>query len=160
MTALLGVDPIKINSASFTAQERVRLYWSSIPVSPPPICDIYISDIMERNVSSRYYYQQSFDFHGLEKRVCATLHLNTMDMLKRVYSPFFKAPALTCVSGGYQEKKVWDGAPRKLTPVEYERLQGLPDGFTDVGLTDTQRRTLCGNGWTLPVIKFILKELK
>ena len=41
-------------------------------------------------------------------------------------------PADTCVNGGYQEKKVWDnGRIRKLTPVEYERLQTLPDNFTE-----------------------------
>lgn len=112
--------------------------------SPPPECNLCILNIMETNVPawSRHYYKQSYDWHGGDKRVCATLHINTMDMLKRVYNPFFKAPTLTCVSGGYQEKKVWDKRPRKLTPLEYERLQGLPDHFTDVeGLTDTQRRS-------------------
>ena len=163
MSALLGCEPIQINSSAFVPQDRVRLYWTNITRNPPPSeCNLCIMDIMEHNVPtwSRYHYKQSYDWHGLDKRVCATLHVNTMDMLKRVYSPFFKAPTLTCVSGGYQEKKVWDRGPRKMTCLEYERLQGLPDGFTDVGgLTDTQRRSLCGNGWTLPVIKWIFKEI-
>lgn len=35
MTAMLGVDPVQINSSSFLPQERVRLYWSNIPITPP-----------------------------------------------------------------------------------------------------------------------------
>lgn len=89
----------------------------------------------------------------------ATLEVNTHDLLKRVYNPDFKCATLTCVNGGYQEKKVWDnGRIRKLTPVEYERLQTLPDGFTE-GYRDNVRRSLCGNGWTKEVIKHIFKGL-
>lgn len=47
---------------------------------------------------------------------------------------------------------------RKLTPIEYERLQTLPDNFTS-GYNDNVRRSLCGNGWTKEVIKHIFKGL-
>ena len=57
------------------------------------------------------------------------------------------------------------GRPRKLTPIEYERLQGLPDGYTDVMLnrrkiSDTKRYSMMGNGWTEPVIEWILKGIR
>ena len=39
----------------------------------------------------------------------------------------------------------------KFTPIEYERLQGLPDNYTK-GLCDSKRYTVCGNGWCIPVI--------
>ena len=43
---------------------------------------------------------------------------------------------------------------RRLTPVECERLQGFPDGWTE-GLSDTQRYRCLGNAVTVPVIKFL-----
>jgi len=44
---------------------------------------------------------------------------------------------------------------RKLTPVECERLQTLPDGYTE-GVSDTQRYKMLGNGFTVDVIAHIL----
>ncbi len=48
---------------------------------------------------------------------------------------------------------------RKLTPIEAERLQTLPDDYTD-GISNTQRYKCIGNGWTVDVIAHILKNLK
>ena len=48
---------------------------------------------------------------------------------------------------------------RKLTPVECERLQTLPDGWTS-GISNTQRYKAIGNGWTVDVIAHILKGIK
>ena len=56
-------------------------------------------------------------------------------------------------------KKVLDnGIPRKLTPIEYERLQGLPDNYTDC-VSTTARYTSLGNGWTVDVIAHIFSFL-
>lgn len=46
---------------------------------------------------------------------------------------------------------------RKLTPLECERLQTLPDNYTD-GVSDCQRYKMIGNGWTVDVIKWILEH--
>ena len=43
---------------------------------------------------------------------------------------------------------------RKFTPIECERLQTLPDNYTE-GLTDRQRYEVIGNGWTIDVISHI-----
>ena len=51
-----------------------------------------------------------------------------------------------------------DGYIRKLTPIECERLQTLPDGYTE-GIKDPQRYKCLGNGWTVDVIAFILHAL-
>jgi len=48
---------------------------------------------------------------------------------------------------------------RKLTPIECERLQTLPDNYTD-GVSNTQRYKALGNGWTVDVIVHILQGLK
>ena len=47
---------------------------------------------------------------------------------------------------------------RKLTPLECERLQTIPDGYTE-GVSNTQRYKMLGNGWTVDVIAHILKGL-
>jgi site-specific DNA-cytosine methylase len=43
---------------------------------------------------------------------------------------------------------------RKLTPLECERLQTVPDGYT-AGVSNTQRYKMLGNGWTVEVIAHI-----
>ena len=48
---------------------------------------------------------------------------------------------------------------RYLHPVECERLQTLPDGYTE-GVSNTQRYKMLGNGWTVDVIAHIFKKLK
>lgn len=63
----------------------------------------------------------------------------------------------------YEDKKlVW----RKLTPLECERLQTVPDGYTlvldDNGkqlVSDSQRYKMLGNGWTVDVIAHIFKNM-
>ena len=48
-----------------------------------------------------------------------------------------------------------EGYIRKLTPVECERLQTLPDDYTN-GISNSQRYKCLGNGWTVDVIAHIL----
>jgi len=48
-----------------------------------------------------------------------------------------------------------EGYIRKLTPIECERLQTLPDNYTE-GVSDAQRYKMLGNGWTVDVIAHIL----
>ena len=52
-----------------------------------------------------------------------------------------------------------DNYIRKLTPLECERLQTVPDHFTDVGVSDAKRYRMLGNGWTVDVITHILKGI-
>lgn len=47
---------------------------------------------------------------------------------------------------------------RKLTPLECERLQTFPDGWTDC-VSNTQRYKALGNAWTVDVIAHILKHI-
>ena len=55
---------------------------------------------------------------------------------------------------------IFDGTRiRKLTPLECERLQGFPDGWTK-GLSDTQRYKCCGNAVTVPVVQYIASHFE
>jgi len=112
--------------------------------------------------------------------------LNGHDYNRRVYHPDGKAPTLAAASGGNLEPKVmskirdksktirsggrescdrheWDSVDelhwRKLTPVECERLQTVPDNYT-AHVSDTQRYRMLGNGFTVDVIAFLLKGME
>lgn len=85
---------------------------------------------------------------------------------QRIYSVRGKSVTLS-VNGGGQGAKTGlykidlpdgDYIIRKLTPIEAERLQTLPDNYT-AGISNTQRYKCIGNGWTVDVISHILGGL-
>lgn len=85
---------------------------------------------------------------------------------QRIYSVREKSVTLSANGGGQGAKtglyKIdlpdGDYIIRKLTPIEAERLQTLPDNYTE-GISKTQRYKCIGNGWTVDVISHILKGL-
>ncbi len=85
---------------------------------------------------------------------------------QRIYSVQGKSVTLSANGGGQGAKtglyKIdlpdGDYIIRKLTPVEAERLQTLPDNYT-AGISNTQRYKCIGNGWTVDVIAHILGGL-
>lgn len=90
----------------------------------------------------------------------------TKSQANRIYSIRGKSVCLQSQAGGGGAKtglyKIdlpdGDYIIRKLTPVEAERLQTLPDNYTE-GISNTQRYKCIGNGWTVDVIVHILKYL-
>lgn len=157
----LGCKPIFIDSGDFSAQQRPRLYWTNIPVDMNyKPSKLVLCDIMETNVDEKYFYNYPLTNVDLSKQVCATMEHKNNEMHKRVFNPAYKCHTLTAVCGGNQQKKVYvNGRVRKLTPLEYERLQTLPDNYT-AGISDGARYKTIGNGWTVEVIAHIFKGLK
>jgi DNA (cytosine-5)-methyltransferase 3A len=163
ISELLGCQPIFIDSGTFGAQERPRYYWTNIPVHLPlpPESPFVLADILqpESEVDEKYYYNAPLLNINMDKQVCTTIDIRNQDIHRRVFNPKFKVHTLTCVSGGHQQKKVLvNGRCRKMTPIEYERAQTLPDNYTE-GVSDGARYTACGNGWTVDVIAYLLKGL-
>ena len=61
-------------------------------------------------------------------------------------------------TGGNNMPMVSTDRVRRLTPVECERLQGFPDGWTDGG-SDSQRYKQMGNAVAVPVVQWIINRL-
>ena len=80
----------------------------------------------------------------------------------RVYSTDGKGISIAAQSGGTagNGNMLIEQPPtyRKLTPMECERLQTVPDNYTE-GVSNTQRYKMLGNGWTVDVIKHILSNI-
>lgn len=150
----MGVDPILINSSLLSAQNRKRLYWTNIPNITQPIDKgIVLRDILETNVDRIYDLSPTaVDYMSRLRngKPRWDFHRNPLDG---------KASCLTA--------NMYKGVPygviqelnRKLTPLECERLQTVPDGYTAM-LSNTQRYKTLGNGWTVDVIVHIFSSLK
>ena len=61
-------------------------------------------------------------------------------------------------TGGNNMPMVATTQVRRLTPLECERLQGFPDGWTD-GQVDTHRYKQMGNAVAVPVVEWIIQGI-
>ena len=160
----LGVTPILINSSLVCAAERKRLYWTNIPnIIEPKDKRQVLKDIVlpAEQIPEKYWYlKYPITIHHGDVKVKATIHLNGHRQAKEVYGLNHKCNTLLCDgNGGNLAKKIYqDNRVRRLTPLEYERLQTLPDNYTDC-VSDSRRYTAIGNGWTVDVIAYIFSKI-
>jgi DNA-cytosine methyltransferase len=182
ITEALGVEPIFINSSLVSAQNRQRYYWTNIPMqSMPDDKGIVLSDILEDGFTDRdksfcidanYFkggnLKSYFDKHRRQLVFSkdGMCHVGDADIsdkyayVNRVYHPDGKGPSLVASDGGHLQPKISKGTTeyRKLTPLECERLQTVPEGYT-AHVSNTQRYRMLGNGWTVDVVSHIMKGL-
>jgi len=131
ITKEMGVDPVYINSDLFVPQNRPRLYWTNIPIAPLPT---------RPNWDGKYFQYRRTFFRENKSGVCPCLTANMG-------------------TGGHNVPLHSENLKDKLSPVECERLQGVPDNYTD-GVSNSQRYKMIGNGWTVNVISHIFQGLK
>jgi len=178
----LGVEPIFINSRLVSAQNRQRYYWTNIPIDKlPDDKGIILADVLEdghvdrdkahcidanyfkggnlKSYFEKHRRQLVFSKDGLCHVGDADIRGN--DNVRRVYHPDGKAPCLTTMGSGHREPKTLtsDTTWRKLTPLECERLQTVPEGYTN-HVSNTQRYKMLGNGWTVDVVSHIFNGMK
>lgn len=186
MTQTVGVEPILIDSALVSAQRRKRLYWCNWHVAQPEDKGILLKDIIHETQGiaikqrprgknkgavftekSPTLTSNSWEHNNF---VCSDAWVNWWNknknyQISKKYSFICndKQKAITLTARQYAS---WNGnfyqldenVFRKLTPIECERLQTLPDGFTE-GVSNTQRYKCLGNGWTVDVIAHVLGYL-
>ena len=161
ITEALGVEPIMINASLVSAQSRKRLFWTNIPVQGlPEDKGILLKDILQPDgeVDDRMVSKAGLIKIGRE----IGRHLNAEG--KREDKPHIpitrrietredgKSGTLTSVT---KDNLVVGESIRKLTPIECERLQGLPDDYTK-SISNTQRYKCLGNAFNVDVIVHIL----
>ena len=181
----LGVQPIMINSALVSAQHRKRCDWTNIPnITQPDDKGILLNDILESGIGwqdKSYCMTATYSGEVIENILARSQRTMVAEPVtkpvrigqygkggqgQRIYSIHGKSITLSANGGGQGAKTglyridLPDGdyIIRKLTPIEAERLQTLPDNYTS-GISQTQRYKCIGNAWTVDVIAHILKSL-
>ena len=138
ISEFLDCEPVTINSNLVSAQNRHRLYWTNIPVDGlPDDKGIKLADIIESGNVDR------------DKAHCIDANYWKGGNLKS----YFEKNRRQLVFG----QSVDDY--RKLSPIECERLQTVPENYT-AHVSNTQRYKMLGNGWTVDVIAHILKNIE
>lgn len=159
----LGVQPIMINSELVSAQSRKRCYWTNIPnITQPKDKGIKLQDILENGYVDREkslcLTRRYAGFTGSQSYLCRRYFGKSIGQAK-----FVSAQSYISVKSKWKENNYFDSEKieiDKLSITEVERLQTLPDGYTECdGVSYTQRVEAVGNGWTVDVIAHILREL-
>ena len=169
----MGVEGIEINSKYFSAQSRPRCYWTNIAIPEQhKESKQIIKDILDKNPDDSLYlkrnvsnYFSKIKVHTLSREKSLNINkvadiprslLKDNERQRRVYSIHGKSPTLLARSDC--AKIFTNQGIRKLSPLECERLQCIPDNYTK-GFSKTQRYKMIGNGFTVNVIEFILSNM-
>lgn len=172
ITKELGVEPIKIDSKLVSAQKRQRLYWTNINnINQPKDLKTTTRDIIDTNNTN--IVEMPIDFMWIENgeyRVRnATkqgyLVVNDYDVVnldfpnsKTRRGRVSKQKSNT-LNTSCNQAIFLDGKLIKLSALECKRLQTIPDWYKTDFLSESKQKQLLGNGWTVEVIKHILKQL-
>ena len=163
---VVDFSPCLINSALLSAQNRQRYYWANWEFGQPEDKCLVLADVIEDGGVDR------------EKAHCIDENYYKVGKLKSYFTKsrrqlVFTEKSLALLATMYKEnaksmikrnKKGWLVLDedlityRKLTPIECERLQTVPDNYT-AHVSNTQRYKMLGNGWTVDVIAHIFKGI-
>jgi len=179
ITREMGVEPVMFNASLVSAQCRKRLFWTNIKFELPEDRGIVLKNILQddaevddRMITKNHkafcldasYYKGSSMEHTIQRKARTMVKLghigNSNAQGNRVYSVDGKSVCLSANGGGLGAKTgLYEiNGIRKLTPIECERLQGLPDNYTD-GIANTNRYKCLGNAFNVDVIAHILKSI-
>lgn len=178
ITQTLGVEPIEINSYLVSAQNRPRLYWTNIPnVKQPQNKGLYIKDVLDDTYTEKEVLSQKIQDRFVENENKNYAYGTTRPSFRKIGQRdwvFGDDNIMGCLTATdyKQPKQVFhNGVLRKISPIECERFQTLPDNYTQYGLFEwdgqrvektishTKRFECIGNGWTVDVIAHILSNI-
>jgi len=153
ITATLGVEPVMFNAALVSAQSRKRLFWTNIKFDLPEDRGIMLKDILQAPADVKVGREIGRRLNADGHRADAD---TTLTYQRRIETrEDGKCGTLTSVQ---KDNLVVSDVVRKLTPIECERLQGLPDNYTE-GIAMTHRYKCCGNAFNVDVVAHILRGI-
>lgn len=162
ITNSIGVKPIFIDSAHFSAQKRKRMYWTNIPVKQLPEANTEtLQDILDESAPDNHYLLPYQIERGVQKHKAQVFKNTRMGQVKFPTPKTEKSKCLNTVriKGDRTMTHIQDEKGiRLLTINEYERLQTLPLGYT-ASAPLNQRFKAIGNSWTVNVISHIFKGI-
>lgn len=155
---LLGVEPILINSALVSAQNRKRLYWCNWDVEQPEGKNCVISDIKE--ICPNTNHRDIGKFTKYNTSNYTQFDPNNKGNASYDARVYFDNRKFGCLRAAGNVNYLYCdcGKIRRCSPVEWERLQTLPDNYTE-GVSNSQRYKMLGNGFTVDVIAHILSNI-
>jgi DNA-cytosine methyltransferase len=180
ITEHLGAEPIKINSALVSAQNRERLYWTNIPnVGQPKDKGINLIDILEDDkmiapsairgrklnkaiiLGRRLNERGKRDDYNKEIPITQCLEVRATNRNKsNCLTTVAKDNVLTTMPIGRHPDAFKNKLPfRYYTIIEYCRLQTVPEDYFDGVVSENQIRKMIGNGWTVDVITHFFTQL-
>jgi len=154
ISGILGVEPIEINSALFSGQNRRRLYWTNIPNVAKNLTQKLGHPALITGKS--LLTDQTYEIATVRKGNPRQIVKPATDKLPCLTASYYKGinadgrPGKAKSFGDYERGKI-----EMLSPVECERMQTVPEGYTE-GVAKTHRYKALGNGFTVDVIAFIL----
>jgi site-specific DNA-cytosine methylase len=145
---ILKVKPIEINSNLVSAQNRNRLYWTNIieNIKQPKDKNIKLESIVEKNINNILTEEY------IEKRKKIKRWGNHFGTIQNYKSN-------TLVAIGKSDVLLLTDLKRFLLPIECERLQTIPDNYTNI-VSNSHRYRLIGNSWTVDIIAYIFSFMK
>ena len=153
ITKELGVEPVMFNAALVSAQSRKRLFWTNIKFDLPEDRGIMLKDTLQAPADVKVGREIGRRLNADGHRADAD---TTLTYQRRIETrEDGKCGTLTSVQ---KDNLVVSDVVRKLTPIECERLQGLPDNYTE-GIAMTHRYKCCGNAFNVDVVAHILRGI-
>ena len=172
ITEYLQVQPVRINSNVFSAQDRKRVYWTNIPLNKlPDDCNVFIKDIVgfeseipcEEVVINEVKKYTSRDFQiSISKK--GRIRPHRFDAKKSGISEVgtLVNPSDKCVTIiASHAPKTYKSNPFEIYELnrnECEAIQGVPKNYTSL-VSERQSKKMLGNGWNVDTIAHIFGGL-
>ena len=170
ISKLVGCPSQAINSALFSAQARLRLYWTNLLFGFPSIT----SSLLIKNILNPTHQPVALKVNRLFID-CPSKSREGIEYLggylsprEKTFSGFRRDQRVVGVHGKYPTILASYNNPwimvggdsiRRPDIIELERLQGLPDGYTS-SLPKSLAMKAVGNGWQVDTVKCLLQSIK
>lgn len=163
ITETFGFEPILINSALLSAQNRQRLYWCGIrqedgtykkaDIQQPADRGILLKDILETNAQFNVMKKELESVENKDTGVIGILDMAGQEQIKRVYGTNGKCATLTTCQGGHREPKVFE---KVAGPVNIDQNGNAPIYEVKAGFI-----TVKGNKYPIKLVDgfYIIRKL-